>query len=64
MKARLISKQKGCCGIWNLPDDIIERDHIKPKTLGSKNKRENVHAVHRNCPLEKTRADLLELHRL
>jgi RNA-directed DNA polymerase len=60
-KARLIQGQKGRCGICGeffLPDDIIERDHIVPKTLGGKNLRNNVHAVHRYCHLKKTGAEL------
>lgn len=67
IKARLIQEQKGRCGICNrsfLPNDIIETDHIIPKALGGKNKRENVHAVHRYCHLEKTRTDMLKVRRL
>ena len=67
IKARLIQEQKGRCGICNrtfLPNDIIERDHIIPKALGGKNKRENVHAVHRYCHLKKTRTDMLRVRRL
>lgn len=66
IKARLIKEQKGRCGIcgeYFLPDDIIERDHIVPKALGGKNRRDNVHAVHRYCHLNKTGADLSEIRR-
>jgi 5-methylcytosine-specific restriction endonuclease McrA len=38
-KARLIREQKGRCGIcgrYFLPDDVIERDHIRPKALAVK----------------------------
>lgn len=66
IKARLIQEQKGRCGIcgeYFLPDDIIERDHIVPKALGGKNRRDNVHAVHRYCHLNKTGADLSEIRR-
>jgi RNA-directed DNA polymerase len=66
IKARLIKEQKGRCGIcgeYFLPDDIIERDHIVPKALGGKNRRDNVHAVHRYCHLTKTGADLSEIRR-
>jgi RNA-directed DNA polymerase len=65
-KARLIQEQKGRCGICGrffLPDDIIERDHIVPKALGGKNLRDNVHAVHRYCHLNKTGAELSEIRR-
>lgn len=66
IKARLLKVQKGRCGIcgeYFLPDDIIERDHIVPKALGGKNRRDNVHAVHRYCHLNKTGADLSEIRR-
>lgn len=65
-KARLIKEQNGRCGIcgnYFLPDDIIERDHIIPKALGGKKLRNNVHAVHRHCHLEKTRSEMLEIRR-
>lgn len=60
-KANLIRAQKGRCGICKnlfLPNDIIERDHITPLALGGKNQRNNVHAVHRYCHLEKTGKEL------
>lgn len=66
IKARLIKEQKcrcGICGKYFLPDDIIERDHIKPKALGGKNLRDNVHAVHRYCHLRKTKSEMLEIRR-
>lgn len=66
MKARLIKEQKGRCRICEdffLPDDIIERDHIVPKALGGKNRRDNVQAVHRYCHLKKTGADMLEVRK-
>lgn len=65
-KARLIKEQNGRCGIcgnYFLPDDIIERDHIIPKALGGKKLRNNVHAVHRHCHLDKTRSGMLEIRR-
>jgi RNA-directed DNA polymerase len=65
-KARLVKEQKGRCGLcgnYFLPDDIIERDHIVPKALGGKNRRDNVQAVHRYCHLPKTGADLSEIRR-
>jgi RNA-directed DNA polymerase len=65
-KARLIKDQKGRCGICGdsfLPEDIIERDHIIPKALGGKNIRNNVHAVHRYCHLNKTKAEMTSIRR-
>jgi RNA-directed DNA polymerase len=61
MTSKLIREQKGRCGIckeYLLPDDIIERDHIIPKALGGKNRRNNVQAVHRYCHLNKTKMDI------
>lgn len=66
IKTRLIREQNGRCGIcgnYFLPDDIIERDHIIPKELGGKNQRDNVHAVHRYCHLNKTSKELLTIRR-
>ena len=66
IKAKLIQEQKGRCGICGnpfLPDDLIERDHIIPKTLGGKNIRKNVHAVHRYCHLNKTKVDMRNIRR-
>ena len=60
-KSQLIKDQNGRCGLCRdffLPDDIIERDHIIPKHLGGKNIRSNVHAVHRYCHLNKTKAEI------
>lgn len=59
-KARLIREQHGHCGICGdlfIPDDIIERDHIIPKSLGGLNRRDNVHAVHRYCHQQKTKRE-------
>jgi RNA-directed DNA polymerase len=66
IKARLIKEQNGRCGICKkifLPEDIIERDHIIPKALGGKNIRENVHAVHNYCHMEKTNNERLQIRR-
>ena len=65
-KAKLVREQKGRCGLCEevfLPDDIIERDHIIPKFLGGKNRRNNVHAVHHYCHLEKTNKERLKFQR-
>lgn len=60
IKARLIREQHGRCGLcgkYFLPEDIIERDHIVPKSQGRLNRRDNVHAVHHYCHREKTNRD-------
>jgi RNA-directed DNA polymerase len=59
-KARLVREQKGRCGLCGevfLPDDTIERDHRIPKSKGGSNLRNNVHAVHYYCHLEKTKKE-------
>jgi len=66
IKTRLIREQHGRCGLCGnifLPDDIIERDHIVPKSLGGENRRGNVHAVHRYCHLNKTKTEMLQIRR-
>ena len=66
IKAKLIKEQNGRCGICKkifLPEDIIERDHIIPKALGGKNIRNNVHAVHNYCHMEKTNRERLKIRR-
>jgi RNA-directed DNA polymerase len=65
-KARLVKEQYGRCGICAnifLPDDYIERDHILPLALGGKNRRDNVHAVHRYCHIKKTSAEMVQIRR-
>ena len=64
-KAQLMKEQKGRCGIcgrYFLPKDVVERDHIIPKMFGGLNRRDNVHAVHRICHLEKTRNEMRQFH--
>jgi len=66
IKARLIKEQHGRCGLCGnifLPDDIIECDHIVPKSLGGKNRRENVHAVYHYCDLNKTKMEMPQIRR-
>jgi RNA-directed DNA polymerase len=66
IKARPIREQKGRCGIcgeYFLPDDMRERDHIIPKVLGDKNRRENVQAIHPYCQLKKTKYEMLKIRR-
>jgi RNA-directed DNA polymerase len=66
IKARLIKEQKGrcaICGEYFLPEDMIERDHIIPKALGGKNRRNNVQAVHYYCHLKKTKDEMLTIRR-
>jgi len=66
IKARLVKEQHGKCNICRrafLPEDIIERDHIVPKSLGGKTIRSNVQAVHRYCHQEKTKTEMMQIRR-
>ena len=59
--ASLLKKQKGkCthCGLWFNEEDVIERDHIIPSTIGGKNEYKNWQLLHRHCHDEKTLQDL------
>lgn len=59
--ARLLKFQQGrCthCGLFFKGDDLIEIDHIIPKTKGGKQTWDNLQALHRHCHDEKTAIDL------
>ena len=56
-KAKLLKKQKGRCAICGLPfgdEDLVEIDHIKPKSQGGKDRFDNYQAIHRHCHDTKT----------
>ena len=58
--ARLLKKQKGKCTMCNLTfreDDVIEKDHVKPRALGGKHK-DNIQLLHRHCHDVKTKTDI------
>ena len=58
--AKLLKRQKGkCthCGLYFTPTDIVEVDHIKPKTLGGKDTYENLQLLHKHCHDVKTAND-------
>ncbi len=58
--AKLLKKQKGRCAFCNqnfLPEDLIEIDHIVPKSKGGKDSYKNYQALHRHCHDIKTRKD-------
>lgn len=59
-KAKLLKKQKGkCnhCGLYFKDGDMIETDHIIPKSQGGKNEMKNLQLLHRHCHDEKTTQD-------
>ncbi|WP_107670503.1 group II intron reverse transcriptase/maturase [Cyanothece sp. BG0011] len=58
--ARLLRKQKGrctLCGQHFTPDDLIEVDHIIPKSKGGRDEYKNYQALHRHCHDVKSRND-------
>ncbi|MHC5827442.1 MAG: HNH endonuclease, partial [Nostoc sp.] len=53
----LLKKQKGkCthCGMYFRESDVLEIDHITPKSLGGKDDYKNLQILHRHCHDEKT----------
>lgn len=58
--SKLLKRQKGKCNLCNLsilPDDIVEIDHIIPKSLGGKDEYTNLQLLHRHCHDKKTNSD-------
>jgi RNA-directed DNA polymerase len=58
--ATLLKKQKGkCthCGMYFREEDVLEIDHITPKSLGGKDEYKNLQILHRHCHDEKTTED-------
>ncbi len=56
----LIKKQKGICphcGLYFSSADIVEVDHIKPKSLGGKDTYDNLQLLHKHCHDTKTAND-------
>jgi 5-methylcytosine-specific restriction endonuclease McrA len=56
----LLKKQKGkCthCGHFLRDGDLMEMDHITPKSLGGNNSYNNLQLLHRHCHDEKTAND-------
>lgn len=58
--SKLIRIQKGCCnwcGISFSPMDVIEVDHITPKSKGDYDRYKNLQAFHKHCHIQKSRFD-------
>ncbi len=58
--AFLLKKQKGkcnLCGLYFKDGDVIELDHIIPKSKGGKDEYKNWQLLHRHCHDEKTNID-------
>jgi RNA-directed DNA polymerase len=59
-EAHLLKQQKGkCahCGLFFKIGDLLETDHITPKTFGGKDTKKNWQLLHRHCHDEKTLHD-------
>ncbi len=58
--AKLMKRQKGkCphCGLYFTDTDIVEVDHIVPKSLGGKDTYDNLQLLHKHCHDTKTASD-------
>ncbi|MDT9186470.1 MAG: group II intron reverse transcriptase/maturase, partial [Limnospira sp. PMC 894.15] len=58
--AKLLKKQKGkCtwCGQYFTPSDLVEVDHIIPRSYGGKDEYKNLQLLHRHCHDDKTALD-------
>jgi RNA-directed DNA polymerase len=58
--SKLIKKQYGRCAICKerfLPMDVIEADHIVPRSKGGSDKLENLQALHKHCHIQKSHQD-------
>jgi RNA-directed DNA polymerase len=60
-KAKLLKQQKAkCshCGLYFREEDVLEEDHIIPRTKGGRNEYKNLQLLHRHCHDEKTAIDI------
>jgi RNA-directed DNA polymerase len=58
--SKLIKQQYGRCAICNeqfTPMDLIEADHIVPKSKGGADKSSNLQALHKHCHIQKSLRD-------
>ena len=59
-KRTLLKRQKGCCTFCNLKfktGDVMETDHIIPRSSGGRDIYENLQLLHRHCHDKKTARD-------
>jgi len=58
--SKLLKEQKGICshcGLYFTSTDIVEVDHITPKSLGGKDEYTNLQLLHKHCHDTKTASD-------
>ena len=58
--SKLIKRQYGRCAICEeafTPFDVIEADHIVPRSKGGSDKLSNLQALHKHCHIQKSRLD-------
>ena len=58
--SKLIQLQNGCCKICGIPFtpmDVIETDHIIPRSKGVPDKYSNLQALHKHCHIQKSLKD-------
>ncbi len=58
--SKLLKEQKGICshcGLYFTSTDIVEVDHITPKSLGGKDEYKNLQLLHKHCHDTKTASD-------
>ena len=58
--SKLIQLQNGCCKICGVPFtpmDVIETDHIIPRSKGVPDKYSNLQALHKHCHIQKSLKD-------
>ena len=58
--SKLIQLQNGCCKICGVPFtpmDVIETDHIMPRSKGVPDKYSNLQALHKHCHIQKSLKD-------
>jgi RNA-directed DNA polymerase len=59
-EAKLLKRQKGkCahCGLYFREEDVLEVDHVVPKSKGGKDTHKNLQLLHRHCHDMKTASD-------
>ncbi len=64
--ARKLKSQKGKCNYCHLnflPEDIIETDHIIPRSAGGGNTTDTLQLLHKHCHNVKTKLDLKTIRR-